>query len=73
MSVGRQEPLRARLRELAAVRVRSGYRQLHTLLHREGWLVNQKRVCRLYIDEGLDLIRGTVQKASTSPGRWLIT
>jgi hypothetical protein len=32
----RQEPLRARLRELAGVRVRSGYRQLHTFLRREG-------------------------------------
>lgn len=40
----RQEALRARLRELAAVRVRSGYRQLHTFLRREGWVVNHKRV-----------------------------
>lgn len=53
----RQEPLRARLRELATVRVRSGYRQLHTFLRREGWLVNHKRVYRLYIDEGLALKR----------------
>lgn len=53
----RQEPLRARLRELAAVRVRSGYRQLYTLLRREGWMVNRKRVYRLYVDEGLVLKR----------------
>ena len=53
----RQEPLRARLRELAAVRVRSGYRQLHTFLRREGWMVNHKRVYRLYTDEGLALKR----------------
>jgi putative transposase len=36
-----------RLRELASVRVRSGYRRLHTLLRREGWPVNHKRVYRL--------------------------
>jgi len=53
----RQEPLWTRLRELAAVRVRSGYRQLHTFLRREGWMVNHKRVYRLYMDEGLALKR----------------
>ncbi|CCF83924.1 Integrase catalytic region (fragment) [Nitrolancea hollandica Lb] len=31
-----QTPLRRRLRELAAVRVRYGYRRLHGLLQREG-------------------------------------
>ena len=31
-----REPLRARLRELAAVRVSYGYRRLHILLRREG-------------------------------------
>ena len=36
--------LRRRLRELAGVRVSYGYRQLHTLLRREGWPVNAKRV-----------------------------
>ncbi|BBO31043.1 hypothetical protein PLANPX_0655 [Lacipirellula parvula] len=33
---GRAE-LRIRLRDLAASRVRYGYRRLHTLLKREGW------------------------------------
>ena len=37
-----------RLRELAAARVRYGYRRLHVLLGREGWQVNHKRVYRLY-------------------------
>jgi len=45
--------LRQRLRELAAVRVRFGYRRLTVLLKREGWRVNAKRVYRLYSDEGL--------------------
>ena len=36
--------LRLRLRELAASRVRYGYRRLHVLLQREGWPINHKRV-----------------------------
>jgi putative transposase len=48
-----QTPLRQRLRELAAVRVRYGYRRLHVLLRREGWPVNHRRVYRLYREEGL--------------------
>ena len=39
------------------VRVSYGYRQLHTLLRREGWPVNAKRVYRLYREEGLVLRR----------------
>lgn len=44
-----------RIRELAAARVRYGYRRLHVLLQREGWKVNAKRVFRLYRLEGLSL------------------
>jgi putative transposase len=40
---------------LASSRVRYGYRRLHVLLRREGWLVNLKRVRRLYHLEGLSL------------------
>ena len=50
-----QEPLRQRLRELAAAGVRAGYEQLHAYLRREGWKVNHKRVLRLYREEGLSL------------------
>lgn len=49
----RQDALRQRLRELAAVRVRFGYRRLTVLLRREGWPVNAKRIYRLYGQEGL--------------------
>lgn len=35
------------LRELAAIRVRFGYRRLTVMLRREGWRVNPKRVYRL--------------------------
>ena len=48
-----QAALRVRLRDLAAARVRYGYRRLHVLLQREGWRVNHKRVYRLYRQEGL--------------------
>jgi putative transposase len=44
-----------RIRDLAGVRVRYGYRRLHVLLRREGWQVNHKRVYRLYKLEGLSL------------------
>ena len=49
---GRADPqteLRIRLKELAAARVRYGYERLHTLLVREGWQINVKRVYRLCI------------------------
>ena len=42
-----------RLREVAASRVRFGYRRLTVLLRREGWCVNAKRIYRLYTEEGL--------------------
>ena len=48
-----QGALRLRLRELAAARVRVGYRRLTVLLRREEWRVNAKRIYRLYTEEGL--------------------
>jgi len=45
--------LRMRLRELAMSRPRYGYRRLYVLLRREGWVVNHKRVLRLYREESL--------------------
>lgn len=50
-----QAPLRSRIKEIAATRVRYGYRPIHVLLRREGWPVNVKRVHRLYRLEGLNL------------------
>ena len=50
-----QAPLRNRIKEIAATRVRYGYRRIHVLLRREGWPVNVKRVHRLYRLEGLNL------------------
>jgi putative transposase len=62
-----QTPLRLRLRELAAVRVRYGYRRLHVLLRREGWQINVKRVYRLYRLEGLSLRLKTRKKRVSTP------
>jgi putative transposase len=60
-----QTALRMRLRDLAAARVRYGYRRLHVLLQREGWQVNHKRVYRWYRLEGLSL-RVKAKKKRTS-------
>ncbi len=43
-----QTVLQMRLRDLAATRVRYGYRRLHVLLQREGWRVTHQRVDRRY-------------------------
>ena len=48
-----QEPLRRRLREIAATYVRYGYRRLTVLLKREDWKIGAKRVYRLYDEENL--------------------
>ena len=50
-----------RLRELAASRVRFGYRRLTVMLRREGWRVNPKRIYRLYTEDGLT-VRTKVRK-----------
>lgn len=42
-----------RLREFAASRVRFGFRRLTLLLRRDGWLVDAKRMYRLYMEESL--------------------
>jgi putative transposase len=57
-----QTELRLRLKDLAAARVRYGYERLHTLLVREGWQINLKRVYRLYHEEGLSLRLKTKKK-----------
>ena len=48
-------PIRKRMEEIAAVRIRYGYRRIHILLQREGWHVNSKRVYRIYCLAGLNL------------------
>ena len=49
--------IRVRLRELAAIRRRFGYRRLHVLLDREGIRLNHKKLRRLYREERLQVRR----------------
>ena len=57
-----QAQLTERIREIAATRVRYGYRRIHVLLCREGWRVNVKRVHRLYREMGLQLRNKTPKR-----------
>jgi putative transposase len=50
-----QTALRLRIRDLAHARPRFGYQRIWVLLRREGWLINRKRVRRLYRLDGLQL------------------
>lgn len=61
----RNAVLRARLKELAEARRRFGSPRLHVLLKREGWVVNHKRVERLYRQEGLSLRRKRRRKQAS--------
>ena len=57
-----QAELKKRIREIAETRVRYGYRRIHVLLRREGWLVNAKRIHRLYTEMGLQLRNKTPKR-----------
>jgi putative transposase len=53
-SVKRDDPvLRRRIKEIAINRIRYGYKRIAVLLRREGWLINVKRVRRIYREENL--------------------
>ncbi|SPP64003.1 conserved hypothetical protein [Nitrospira lenta] len=53
---GREDTaIRMRVRELAQARPRFGYLRLQVMLRREGWVVNRKRVHRIYREEGLTM------------------
>lgn len=51
------QPLRERLKALAAERPRFGYPRLYLMLRREGVVVNHKKVRRIYREEGLRVRR----------------
>lgn len=61
--------IRARLRALAVERRRFGYRRLGLLLEREGLRMNQKKLFRLYKDEGLSVRRRRGRSARPERGR----
>jgi putative transposase len=64
-----QTPLVTRIKEIAAARVRYGYQRVHVLLRREGWVVNRKRVYRLYRQEGLSLFQRRPRRHRTARQR----
>jgi putative transposase len=79
-----QHALRVRMRELAASRVRFGYRRLTVMLRREGWAVNAKRIYRLYTDlqcgprcarksRGVAARRRSEPPGPTKSGRWILS
>ena len=57
-------PIRERLRALSAEHRRFGYRRLHIMLSKEGVHINQKKLRRLYREEGLQVRkRGSRKRA----------
>jgi putative transposase len=54
--------LRERLVTLARERRRFGYRRLHVMLKREGFVVNHKRLFRIYREEGLKVRKRSGRK-----------
>ena len=61
--------LKQRIREIANTRVRYGCQRIFTLLRREGWKDNHKRVHRLYKEEGLNLRRKRPRRSKTAAHR----
>jgi len=57
-----QAGIEQRIREICHVRVRYGYRRVHILLRREGWVVNQKKTRRIYRELGLQLRNKTPKR-----------
>lgn len=57
--------IRARMREIAAVRRRFGYRRIGLMLEREGLTMNHKKLRRLYKEEGLAVKRRRGRKRAT--------
>lgn len=50
-----QADLKKRIKEIAETRMRYGYRRVHVVLQREGWMINVKRTYRLYNELDLQL------------------
>ena len=57
--------IRTRMREIAATRRRFGYRRIGLMLEREGITMNEKKLRRLYREEGLAVKRRRGRKRAT--------
>lgn len=49
---GEQAELKLKIEDICQTRVRYGYRRVHVLVRRDGWMVNPKRIYRLYKETG---------------------
>jgi putative transposase len=58
-----EEMLRAKVIELASKYGRYGYRRVTALLRNQGWIVNHKRVERIWRKEGLESAPKTAKKS----------
>jgi putative transposase len=54
--------LKKRIKEICETHVRYGYRRVYHILRREGWVVNAKKVYRLYRELGLQLRNKTPKR-----------
>ena len=61
-------PLRSRLEELAAERRRFGFRRLAVLIRRDGWVVNIKRVLRVYREANLQVRKRLKRRVALGRG-----
>lgn len=59
--------LRKRIRKLAAKHKRYGSHRIWVALRREDWRVNEKRVHRLWKDEGLQILRKAKKRRACGP------
>ena len=64
--------LRERMRAIAHERRRFGYRRVHVLLKREGFVINHKRLSRLYREERLTVRRRGGRKRASNTGALII-
>lgn len=62
-----ERALTIRIRDIAAVRVRYGYRRITALLQHEGWQVGDRRVYNIYKAEGLVLRSKKGKKRAAVP------
>ena len=57
-----QAALEQRIKEICETRVRFGYRRVHILLRREGWMINVKKTYRIYRELGMQLRNKTPKR-----------
>jgi len=67
LPINKDKPLVARIKELATKHIRYGYRRIWALLRREGWIVNLKRIWRLWKMEKLQVPKKRPRKRRCGP------